>query len=236
MTKLLVSVRTSEEALEALAAGADIIDLKDPAQGALGALPASVIDEIVHLVNGRLPISATIGDLPMDAESVMFAIEHTSKIGVDIIKAGFFGASEAHDKWVKVLQSYTAGVRLVAVLFADQMPDFAVLPKLKQAGFYGVMLDTASKSGKCLGDYVSMQRLREFLQTARQYELETGFAGSLRLADIPMLASLSPGYLGFRGGLCEQHIRTGRLLQSSTMEAKKLLRESNTICEYAGWA
>nr|WP_244433876.1 (5-formylfuran-3-yl)methyl phosphate synthase [Azospirillum sp. B506] len=32
--------------------------------------------------------------------------------------------------------------------------------------------------------------------------LQTGLAGSLRVADIPALAALSPDYLGFRCALC----------------------------------
>ena len=36
MTQLLVSVKNSEEAMLVLAAGVDIIDLKDPSMGALG--------------------------------------------------------------------------------------------------------------------------------------------------------------------------------------------------------
>ena len=39
MTRLLVSVRSVDEALVAAAGGADFIDLKEPSQGALGGLP-----------------------------------------------------------------------------------------------------------------------------------------------------------------------------------------------------
>ena len=43
MTRLLASVRDGAEAADALAAGAEIIDFKDPAHGALGALPPDEI-------------------------------------------------------------------------------------------------------------------------------------------------------------------------------------------------
>ena len=39
MSKLLISVTSAEEALLALEGGADIIDMKNPLEGALGALP-----------------------------------------------------------------------------------------------------------------------------------------------------------------------------------------------------
>ena len=63
MTGLLASVMTVEEAEAALAGGADIIDLKDPRRGALGALPAPVIRDCVAAIAGRQPVSATVGPL-----------------------------------------------------------------------------------------------------------------------------------------------------------------------------
>ncbi|MEX0712176.1 MAG: (5-formylfuran-3-yl)methyl phosphate synthase, partial [Pirellulales bacterium] len=48
MTKLLVSVRSLAEARLALAAGVDLIDLKEPARGSLGALDPAVARQIVR--------------------------------------------------------------------------------------------------------------------------------------------------------------------------------------------
>ena len=236
MTQLLVSVRTPQEALMALQSGADIIDLKDPAAGALGALPAEMIDKIVRLIDGRVPISATVGDVPLDSDDAMYTIEHTSRAGVDIVKAGFFDRRETPGRWVEELQPYASSTRLIAVLFADEMPDVGILSELKQAGFYGVMLDTITKNGKSLEDYVPMDLLKDFLELANHHGLVAGLAGSLRMSHIPLLAPLKPDYLGFRGGLCEQLSRTGSLLPGRVEEAKKLLRENNNINEYAGWA
>jgi len=236
MTQLLVSVRTPQEALMALQSGADIIDLKDPAAGALGALPAEMIDKIVRLIDGRVPISATVGDVPLDSDDAMYTIEHTSRAGVDIVKAGFFGGTETQRRWVEELQPYASSTRLIAVLFADEMPDFDILCELKQAGFYGVMLDTITKNGKSLEDYVPTNLLRDFLGVANHHGLVAGLAGSLRISHISLLAPLKPDYLGFRGGLCEQFTRIGNLLPARVEEAKKLLRENNNINEYAGWA
>lgn len=236
MTKLLASVCTPAEAMMALDAGADIIDLKDPAQGALGALSLDMINEIVQLVDGRVPVSATIGDIPAESLRCMFAIEHTARQGVDIVKVGFF-SGDVHDNFLENARALTEkGVRLVAVLFADQEPDITIVGRLKKAGFFGVMLDTVNKNGRNLKDYVSMPGLEEFLDNAHEMGLETGLAGSLKLADIPILAPLHPSYLGFRGGLCEQQVRRNNLLPSSLMKAKKLLQENNSIVEYAGWA
>src|SRR5712691_8352699 len=50
MTKFLASVRDVSEAEIALAAGADIIDLKEPARGALGAVEPAIIAAAVRRI------------------------------------------------------------------------------------------------------------------------------------------------------------------------------------------
>lgn len=236
MTALLASVRDREEALLAMQAGADILDLKNPDEGALGALPLPTIREIVDVVDEQVTISATIGDLPMQPERVVFAIEHTSAQGVGIVKAGFFG-SQGHEACIQAIQPLARkGIRVVAVLFADQAPDFSLLPKMKTAGFFGVMLDTARKDGKRLRDWLDESTLREFLKTAQALDLKTGLAGSLALEDIPLLTALQPDYLGFRGALCERRQRCDKLSESRVREAEELLRECNINKVNAGWA
>jgi len=83
LTLFLASVRDAEEAELALHAGADIVDLKDPAQGALGALPPDIIAACVKQVAGRAPVSATVGDLPLEGDGVRAAIRKTASLGVD---------------------------------------------------------------------------------------------------------------------------------------------------------
>ena len=64
MTAMLASVRTLDEALLALRLGADLIDLKEPSRGALGALDHAAVRVMVRAVGGRRALSATIGDIP----------------------------------------------------------------------------------------------------------------------------------------------------------------------------
>jgi uncharacterized protein (UPF0264 family) len=54
--RLLVSVRDAAEAVEALAGGADWIDLKEPQRGPLGAVDAVTARDVVHVVAGRVPV------------------------------------------------------------------------------------------------------------------------------------------------------------------------------------
>ena len=70
MTKMLASVTGAEEAEIALAGGADIIDLKDPKAGALGAVSTAVIRQAVAAVAGRSRSARSCGDLPMEPDTI----------------------------------------------------------------------------------------------------------------------------------------------------------------------
>jgi len=233
VTQMLASVTNVQEALVALEAGADIIDLKNPAQGALGALPLTVIHEIVAAIDGRKVISATVGDLAMEPELFMRVTAHTGISGIDIIKLGFFGTAN-HRQCIKALQPLIAkGLRIVAVLFADQNPDFGLLPELEKAGFCGVMLDTASKDGGSLLDYLLLDDLLVFVKLARSHNMLSGLAGSLRLEHVLALTTLGPNYLGFRGGICENLQRNSSIDLSKIMDIKELLYKNNKLLSNA---
>jgi (5-formylfuran-3-yl)methyl phosphate synthase len=200
MTGLLASVRTPGEARVALAGGADIIDLKEPAQGALGRLPDATIAAILRAVAGRRPVSATIGDLPLAPAPVLAAVRAMATTGVDIVKLGIF-AGDAEATLAALGAAARDGVRLVAVLFADRAPDFSLLTRCAAAGFYGVMLDTADKSAGPLTRHLPETMLARFIAGAHRHGLIAGLAGSLAAADVPHLLPLRPDYLGFRAAL-----------------------------------
>ena len=83
MTGLLASVHSVAEAQIALAGGADIVDLKDPDHGALAALPAGVIADAVRWAAGRVALSATAGDVPMQPDLVAGRVAAIAGLGVD---------------------------------------------------------------------------------------------------------------------------------------------------------
>ena len=85
MTLMLASVVSREEAEIALVQGADIIDCKEPARGALGALPLDAVADIVALAQGRRPVSAVV-ELPHDISHARRAFEDVIDTGVDYVK------------------------------------------------------------------------------------------------------------------------------------------------------
>jgi len=199
--RMLASVRSAEEAVFALQAGADVIDAKDPSRGTLGSVPRETLREIVASVAGRRPVSATVGDLPLTLESLCQAVCRTADCGADFVKVGLFEEGFALEP-IQALPPAVAGVRLVAVLFADRAPPLQATAHLAAAGWHGVMLDTARKNGGGLRDWTDENWLADFVRQGRAAGLMVGLAGSLNEDDIRPLAALGPDYLGFRGALC----------------------------------
>ncbi len=227
MTRMLASVTNELEAALAVEGGADIIDLKNPLEGALGALPLNVIERIVAAVGGRRPVSATIGDLPMVPELLAERVRQTAATQVDIVKAGFFGHHN-HEACIDAIRPLAkGGVRMVAVLFADDAFDGSILSSLSNAGFYGVMLDTSRKNGQRLTDYLSIPVLADFVGHSRRLGMVSGLAGSLTIADIDSLLDAHPDYLGFRGALCSCHDRTAMMELDRILAVREVLRKSN---------
>jgi uncharacterized protein (UPF0264 family)/CheY-like chemotaxis protein len=226
MTGMLASVNSIEEALQALSANIDIIDLKQPSQGALGALETDLVKTIVNEINGRCPVSATVGDLPMQPEIVFQAVKAMAETGVDYVKIGFFPG----DDWqgtIEQLATFPRSMSLIAVLFADTQVDFAVIDSLKDAGFKGIMLDTMNKNNGSLIQVMAKTDIARFVRLAKDRSLLCGLAGSLRLKDIPELMPYQPDYLGFRGALCLEHNRTAQLSRTSIMQIKQAIDDQN---------
>lgn len=215
MTRLLASVASLEELTLAARGGADILDLKDPKTGALGAWP---LDDIVRAVDTarqwpvRAPLSATVGDLPMDHAAVAGRVAETWACGVDYVKIGLFPSGDPVGCVEALAPAARRGTRIVAVLFADLWSDpGTLLPDIAKAGFAGAMLDTAGKGSGGLLRHKTMDELARFLAQAGGYGLLTGLAGSLSLEDVPLLLPLAPDYLGFRTALCGEGNRGGAL-------------------------
>jgi len=205
----------------ALQCGADIIDLKDPAQGALGALPLEVITEVVAFIQAKDPsarrlTSATVGDLPMQPELMREQVLALLQTKVDIIKIGFFADLNAgladYQPCIDALMPIArSGTKLVAVLFAEYEYPPAVVSAIKNAGFYGVMLDTAEKNGNTFLDYFSADEIKAFAERVQAQGLLFGLAGSLNLQHVATVSEIAPDYMGFRGGVCMEHQRKAGL-------------------------
>lgn len=214
--RLLASVTSETEARLAASHGADIVDCKNPAEGALGALPHETVTAIRSVLPRSVPVSATIGDLQPEPGPVLAAARAMALAGADIVKIGIFEGGDAVATIRHLGRHLAPATPLVAVLMADGALDLALVPALGASGFSGVMLDTAAKDGRTLLDHRDPEELAAFLKAARTAGLMSGLAGSLKLAHISELLALAPDVLGFRGALCRSADR------ASTIDADAL--------------
>lgn len=208
MSGLLASVCSVAEAELALQCCADIIDCKNPRQGALGALAPELICDVVDRVDGLRPVSATTGDLIGRPKRLRRAVQTVADCGVDYIKFGVFDIDQAETS-LQAVGDLSAAHDLIAVCFADRFDPTALLPRLTDSGCHGVMLDTADKASGSLTELWSIERLEGFVSQAVDHGLLCGLAGKLQIADIPPLLGVGADYLGFRSALCSGDRRTG---------------------------
>ena len=227
MSRLLASVRNIEEARAA--AAADVLDLKEPRRGALGALDPDLVRSIVRAFRKQRLISATVGDLPPDPLLIAEKAGELADTGVDYVKIGFFDARYL-ESCAGRLSPLASRHALVGVLFADRLRDFeGPCRLLGQAGFAGAMIDTADKTRGSVREFTDEPTLRRFIETARERSMLCGIAGALTMADIKPLAALAPDYLGFRTALCKDGRRENPVSAEAVMEVAARLSGASSL-------
>ncbi|MGK9052505.1 (5-formylfuran-3-yl)methyl phosphate synthase [Neorhizobium petrolearium] len=238
MTLMLASVQNRQEAEIVLQAGADIIDLKDPARGALGSADLRQITDVVGFVSGRRPVSAACGEFSGDPAALRARVEEVAATGVDFVKIGFLPPHRIA-AGVEALADIAGRKRLIAVLFADHRYEESVMTSFAKAGFYGIMLDTNDKSKGRLLDHMPPDEISDFVDEGRRHGLMTGLAGSLEAPDIPrLLPSMQhkgkPDFLGFRGALCKDLARNGDIDAEATRKIRALIPGERPVEKPAG--
>jgi len=211
--RLLVSPMNIEEAQMALDGGADILDIKNPKEGSLGANFPWAIRAVVDLASGRVPVSATIGDLDYKPGTASLAALGAAVSGAEYIKAGLLGvktpdqAEDMLDKIVEAVKGLDKNKKVVAAGYSDFSRVGSISPMLlpKAAAAAGadlVMVDTAVKDGRSTFQFMSESDLRNFIDLGRAEGLEVAIAGTIGFEHIDMLKTLEPDIIGVRGIVC----------------------------------
>ncbi len=211
--RLLVSPMNIVEARAALAGGADIIDVKNPKEGSLGANFPWAIRAVVDLAGGKVPVSATIGDLNYKPGTASLAALGAAVSGADYIKAGLLGiktqkeALEMLEGIVKAVKDFDPEKKVVAAGYSDYARVNSVSPMLlpaaaAKAGADLVMVDTAIKDGKSTFEFMSEQGLLDFISLGHAEGLEVALAGTIGFEHLEMLKRLNPDIIGVRGIVC----------------------------------
>jgi hypothetical protein len=219
MTKLLVSVRSAEEAADAVAAGADLIDVKEPSAGSLGAATPEVVAAVMKTVAGRRPTSIALGELDKGiAEWQSFADQLPPNRRPQFVKFGLAGCSlrpGLAGRWKAALATLPDSVSPVAVLYADWTVAGSptrnlVLRYAQRLHCRALLVDTFDKRGPGLLGLWTDAALARCVAAAREAGLMVVLGGQVTAEQIDRLLPHSPDFIAVRGAVCRGD-RSGRL-------------------------
>ena len=229
--KLLVSVQSLKEAKIAVASGCDILDIKNPAEGSLGAnFPWLLKDVVDSLIDPRCETSATIGDLYHKPGTASLAGYAVASLGIKYVKAGLYD-SKTYEQAVEMISSVKRAVEManrksffVASGFADWRKISGLSPQdllraaIKAKGDV-VLLDTFIKDGSNLFDNMSVIELHKFVDSCHRHGIKCALAGSIKLEHVDQLKKISPDFIGVRGAICrDQKNRKSSIDKKRTIE------------------
>jgi (5-formylfuran-3-yl)methyl phosphate synthase len=238
--KLLVSPINENEASEAIAGGADIIDVKNPKEGALGANYPWIIKRIKAITPKSVQVSCTLGEVGNLPGSVSLAALGAASLGVDYIKVGLHGIKTVQEA-IFLLQNVSRAskgcnhkIRVAVAGYADAERigdiDSSLIPEIAYKSQVDVaMLDTSIKDGKNLFDYLTLEQLKKFVNSAHDFGLEAALAGSLGKGDLPVVYALGADVAGLRGAACTNSNRvTGQITKELVCELVEVVRQAET--------
>ena len=222
--KLLVSVRSATEAREAVAGGCDILDVKEPSRGSLGAASGATIRQISEVAcETETPLSAALGECadwgaPVPPVSLS-AIPDSS---LQFVKLGLAGLGEnenAITSWLhlaaQIGRQLGQGTRHVAVIYADwqiaRSPHPATIldalsnhlaSENREPDFAGILIDTFGKESGRLTDAMPITQLGEIQERTRKQGLFLALAGRVTVDILPEVLSVSPDIVAIRSAAC----------------------------------
>jgi hypothetical protein len=211
--KLLISPINPEEAIAAYEGGADIVDVKNPKEGSLGANFPWIISSVKESINSGKPISATIGDFNFKPGTASLAALGAAVAGADYIKVGLFDvqteeqALEMLTNITKAVKSFDPEKKVVGSGYSDYERINSINPQLlpaigAKAGVDVVMVDTGIKDGRSTFEFMDEEELTKFTTAIRKEGLLSALAGTLKFEDLPALRRIDPDIIGVRGMVC----------------------------------
>ena len=206
--QLLVSPSSIDEARHSGAA--DIIDVKKPSEGSLGANFPWVIREIKAF--SKKPVSAAIGDFDYKPGGAALAAYGAACAGADFVKIGlaFDGQEQARDvirAVVKAVKDEFPKKFVVIAAYSDfermhSISPFDMAPIASECGADFAMVDTGIKDRQSTFAFMNEETLRSFSEKNKKLGLGTALAGALKFEDIAALKRINPDIIGVRGMVC----------------------------------
>jgi (5-formylfuran-3-yl)methyl phosphate synthase len=227
---LMVSVINPEEVPTAIAGGADILDVKNPAEGSLGAASAHILQNVRAITPDSVQVSAAIGDMPNLPGTASLAALGAASCGIDYVKVGLYGPKSEGEAiyllsavrqavrgfpGVKVIVGGYADAQRAATLDPSRLPGIA-----RKAGISGCLLDTYVKDGHNLFDFLTPEALRSLAVEAHAGGLLFALAGALQAEHLEQAYEVGADIVGVRTAACRDNQRKGPL----EVEKIRLLR------------
>lgn len=241
--RLLVSVRSADEAMAAARGGAAIIDIKEPANGPLGRAPAATIRQICETLNSAFPersVSVALGEITewnsgFDSADMtdLIAFLKAGRFTPSFVKLGLAGSVSPDDlwqsPWMTTRQRITSrhddppdGPRApqwIAVAYADcdraRSPEVeSVVHGAVSSGCSGVLVDTYVKDNSGLRDWLTPSALLRIRELTQTAGLWLALAGRVSLRDLAALQVVEPDIIAVRGAVCERGSRTNAVQET----------------------
>ena len=229
-----------------------MLDVKEPARGALGMADVATITDVVTYSRARVspvPVSVALGD----------AVEWTADRplprlpgGIAYLKLGTAGQeecaawgaawgalkrriTESNQSMLAAVAESTVAVAggfapsWIAVAYADWQiargpaPE-DVIAAASEQGCSGVLIDTFSKGRLRLLDWLAGPRLHSLAAQARALELTFALAGRLQIGDLRHVLAVGPDTVGIRSAACRDGIRSGEIDAAAVRAFRKALR------------
>jgi uncharacterized protein (UPF0264 family) len=218
---LLVSVRSVPEALAALAGGADLIDVKEPDRGPLGAADRQVAEDVIAAVGAHVPVSVALG------EWVAYSGGPPPR-GAAFAKWGLCGATASAARHIRT----AGGAAAVLVAYADH--GRAASPPVEQLAraacelrFPAFLIDTAVKDGSTLRDWVPPDALARVRFRLAAFGVRLALAGSLDEDTVGALLPLAPDWFAVRGAACNGG-RSGSVSADRVRQLRRVIEAART--------
>lgn len=231
---LLVSVRAADEASDALAGGAAIIDVKEPARGPLGAANAAAAVAVAAKIGSAAAWTLACGELAAgDAAACVVRACLAAGALPAAAKAGPAGLSLR--EWRRAFATFAAGVpagvESVAVAYADWRRTAApdpddLIATAAEIGCRTLLIDTGDKAGPGLFGSAGTAVVAGWISAAHAAGMAVAAAGRLTLDEIARARGIGADVVAVRGAVC----RGGR---SGTVD-RNLVQEASTLLATAG--
>lgn len=228
---LMVSVQNLPEAMEAVQGGADIVDVKNLQEALVGSAHPHIVKQVREAVPLENHASITLGVVPNQIGTVAMAVYTAGILKATSVKVGFM--TTEYDAAVETLLASRQALegfetKLIGSLFADNPLYDGLAPHLmvklaKEGQCDGFLIDTLTKDGRNLFDFITEDKLREMVFEGKELGMSTALSGHLRISDLDELARINPDIVGVRGAVCQKGDRGSGVHWEAVAEFKKQL-------------